>query len=151
MFFLNLNCGYEPIYQKNTEISQNLLSVSVKNIKDRPGQILRNLLINKLNPEGQRVIKKYNLIVELSESKTELGMRQDMSATRTDLQISVKYTLRDLTNSKIVLEGNKKSVSSYDVVESVYATLVAEKEARKKGIEVLSDDIFLDLAVFFRK
>ena len=146
-----LSCGYKPIHQKNLQVSEDLLSISVKNIKDRPGQILKNSLINKLNPEGQRTIKKYNLIVELSESKTELGIRKDMSATRTDLEISVKYILRDIENSNILLEGNKKSVSSYDVVESVYATLVAEKEARKNGINVLSDDIFTDLAIFFKK
>ncbi len=145
------NCGYEPIYQKNLETSQDLLSVSVKNIKDRSGQILRNSLINKLNPEGKREIKKYNLIIELSESKTELGVRKDMSATRTDLEISIKYILRDIENSNIILQGNKKSISSYDVVESVYATLIAEKDARKKGIEILSDDIYTDLTIFFKK
>ena len=88
IFSLFSNCGYEPVFSKNTEVNDQLLSISVINIKDRSGQILRNSLLNKINPERERVIYKYRLIVEMSESKSSLAYRKDMSATRTDLEIS---------------------------------------------------------------
>ena len=56
LLFFN-NCGYTPVYSnKNNE---DLIAISVKNIKDRSGQILRNSLLNQLNPEKERVIIKY--------------------------------------------------------------------------------------------
>ena len=150
VFFIFTSCGYEPIYSKNANTNKELLSISVQNIKNRPGQILRNTLLNKLNPERERVITKYRLIVEISESKTSLAYRRDMSATRTDLKITANYLLKDIKNGEILLKQEAKSISSFDVVESVYATLIAEKDVREKNLKVISNDIYTNLVIFFK-
>ena len=144
------SCGYEPVYSKKDDLNPELYSISVKNIKDRSGHILRNSLLNKLNPEGKRVVLKYRLSVEITESKEELAYRKDMAATRSDLEINVKYKLNKLNDGDLMLDEEIKSISSYDVVESVYATLVAEKDAREKSLEILSDDIYTNLVIFFK-
>ena len=102
VFFIFTGCGYESIYSKNVYKNKDLLSISVKNIKDRSGQILRNSLLNNLNPDRERVIKKYKLIVEISESKSSLAFRRDMSATRTDLEITAKYSLDDIKKGETI-------------------------------------------------
>ena len=150
VFFIFTSCGYEPIYSKNPTTNKELLSISVQNIKNRPGQILRNTLLNQLNPERERVITKYRLIVEISESKTSLAYRRDMSATRTDLKITANYLLKDIKNGEILLKQEAKSISSFDVVESVYATLIAEKDVREKNLKVISNDIYTNLVIFFK-
>ena len=145
------SCGYEPIYSKNINTNKELLSISIKNIKNRPGQILRNTLLNQLNPERERVIIKYRLIIKISESRTDLGYRRDMSATRADLEVIAKYFLKNAKNDEIILKEDVKSISSFDVVESVYATLVAEKDAREKSLKIISDNIYTNLVIFFKK
>ena len=150
VFFIFTSCGYEPIYSKNANTNKELLSISVQNIKNRPGQILRNSLLNQLNPERERVITKYRLIVEISESKSSLAYRKDMSATRTDLEVTVNYLLKDIKNGQILLKQDVKSISSFDVVESVYATLIAEKDVREKNLKVISNDIYTNLVIFFK-
>ena len=150
VFFIFTSCGYEPIYSKNANTNKELLSISVQNIKNRPGQILRNTLLNQLNPKRERVITKYRLIVEISESKSSLAYRKDMSATRTDLNVTAKYLLKDIKNGKILLKQEAKSISSFDVVESVYATLIAEKDVREKNLKVISNDIYTNLVIFFK-
>ena len=147
---MSSSCGYEPIYSKNINTNKELLSISIKNIKNRPGQILRNTLLNQLNPEGERVIIKYRLIIKISENKTNLAYRRDMSATRQDLEVTAKYLLKNAKNEEILLKRETNSISSYDVVESVYATLIAENDARKKNLEVISDDIYTNLVIFFK-
>ena len=152
IFFLILsNCGYEPIYSKNVNRDKDLLSVSVKNIKNRSGQILRNTLLNQINPERERAIIKYRLGIKISESKTNLAYRRDMSATRQDLEVIAKYVLTNVKTNEIVLKEETKSISSYDVVESVYATLIAEKDARERNLEVIGDEIYINLVIFFKK
>ena len=141
LFFL-FSCGYEPIHSKKIKTNPELYSISVKNIKDRSGQILKNSLVNSLNPDGIRVITKYRLFVEISESKSSLAYRKDMSATRTDLQSTAKYLLRGAENANIVLKDEVTSITSFDVVESVYANFVAEKDAREKTLKIISDDIY---------
>ena len=151
VFFMFSSCGYEPIYSKNININKELLSISINNIKNRSGQILRNTLLNQLNPERERVIIKYRLIIEISESRTDLGYRRDMSATRADLEVTAKYFLKNAKNDEIILKEEVKSISSFDVVESVYATLVAEKDAREKSLKIISDNIYTNLVIFFKK
>jgi len=150
VFYIFTSCGYEPIYSKNPNTNKELLSISVQNIKNRSGQILRNTLLNKLNPERERVITKYRLIVEISESKSSLAYRRDMSATRTDLKVTANYLLKDIKNGEILLKQEAKSISSFDVVESVYATLIAEKDVREKNLKVISNDIYTNLVIFFK-
>ena len=150
VFFIFTSCGYEPIYSKNVNTNKELLSISVQNIKNRSGQILRNTLLNQLNPERERVITKYRLIVEIFESKSSLAYRKDMSATRTDLKITANYLLKDIKNGEILLKQEAKSISSFDVVESVYATLIAEKDVREKNLKVISNDIYTNLVIFFK-
>ena len=150
VFFIFTSCGYEPIYSKNANRNKELLSISVQNIKNRPGQILRNTLLNQLNPERERVITKYRLIVEIFESKSSLAYRKDMSATRTDLKVTANYLLKDIKNGEILLKQEAKSISSFDVVESVYATLIAEKDVREKNLKVISNDIYTNLVIFFK-
>ena len=150
VFFIFTSCGYEPIYSKNANTNKELLSISVQNIKNRPGQILRNTLLNQLNPKRERVITKYRLIVEISESRTDLAYRKDMSSTRADLEVTANYLLKDIKKGEILLKQDVKSISSFDVVESVYATLIAEKDVREKNLKVISNDIYTNLVFFFR-
>ena len=150
VFYIFTSCGYEPIYSKNINTNKELLSISVQNIKNRSGQILRNSLLNQLNPERERVITKYRLIVEIFESKSSLAYRRDMSATRTDLKVTANYLLEDIKNGEILLKQEAKSISSFDVVESVYATLIAEKDVREKNLKVISNDIYTNLVIFFK-
>ena len=147
LLFFN-NCGYTPVYSKKN--NEDLIAISVKNIKNRPGQILRNSLMNKINPENKRVITKYRLTIEISESQSNLAYRQDMSATRTDLEIDAKYILTNIKNGNILIDSSTKSISSFDVVESVYATIIAEKDAREKSLQDISDQIYTTLIIFFK-
>ena len=149
-FFIITSCGYQPIYSKNINTNDDLLSISVSNIKDRSGQILRNFLTNELNPENKRVITKYRLTVEIFESRTDLGYRRDMSATRSDLKNTAKYNLLDVKKGKVIIKNESNSISSFDIVDSVYATNVAEKDARKKNLQVISDNIITNLVVYFK-
>ena len=73
-----------------------------------------------------------------------------MSATRTDLNVNVKYKLTNIKDGRIVYESESNSISSFDVVESVYATLIAEKDAKEKSLKVLSEDIYTNLAIYFK-
>ena len=87
--------------------------------------------------------------MEFNENKEGLGYRKDMSATRTNLVINVNYNLKNINDGETILKGSTKAISSYDVVESIYATIIAEKDARIKGLKIISDTIVNELAIYF--
>ena len=148
LFFFS-NRGFEPIYSSHNKNNEELLHISVKNIKDRSGQILKNDLAKKLNPQNKKKITKYYLFVDLVENIEEMGIRKDMSATRANLVINVNYNLKKINDGETILKGSTKAISSYDVVESIYATIIAEKDARIKGLKTISDTIVNELAIYF--
>ena len=143
------NCGFEPIYSSHNKSNEELLHISVKNIKDRAGQILKNDLSKKLNPQNKKTITKYYLFVDLSENIEETGIRKDMSATRANLKINAEYKLLTVKDAEIILKSSIEALSSYDIVESIYATIIAEKDARNKGLKIISDSIINELAIYF--
>ena len=143
------NCGYKPIYSTTNKNSDEFLYIKIKNIEDRSGQILKNELFKQLNPENKRSLTKYHLSIKIGEDSEALAYRKDMSATRTNLKITAKYSLRSIKNGNIIFESTTESISSYDIVESIYATIIAEKDARKKALKIISDTIINELAIFF--
>lgn len=143
------NCGFEPIYSSHNKSNEELLHISVKNIKDRPGQILKNDLSKKLNPQNKKKITKYYLFVDLAENVEETGIRKDMSATRANLRITAKYKLQKIKDGEIILNSSIEALSSYDIVQSIYATIIAEKDARNKGLKIINDSIINELAIYF--
>ena len=151
LFFLIFvtNCGYEPIYSKKNIQSNELSLIQVKNIKDRPGQILRNNLIDIFNSADQKKRPRYLLEVNLTEGIQEIGYRKDLSATRSNLSITADYRLKNIKKEEIIYKGQALAISSYDIVESLYATMIAEKDARNKGLKIITDTIATDLAIFF--
>ena len=76
LILLLSNCGYTPIYSNSNFKNKELQAISVKNIKDRSGQILKANLSDQLNPEGKKTLAKYYLEVKLSEGKESLGYRK---------------------------------------------------------------------------
>ena len=73
-----------------------------------------------------------------------------MSATRSDLKNTAKYNLLDVKKGKVIIENELNSISSFDIVDSVYATNIAEKDARKKNLQVISDNIITNLVIYFK-
>ena len=147
--FFFYNCGFEPIYSYHNKNNEELLHISVKNIKDRSGQILKNDLSKKLNPQNKKTITKYYLFVDLTENIEEIGIRIDMSATRANLRINAEYRLQTVKDGEIILKSSTEALSSYDIVESIYATIIAEKDARNKGLKIINDSIINELAIYF--
>lgn len=148
-------CSVQPLYVKRSDAAtspvQDLSNVYIVPLSDRNGQILHNLLRDRLNPQGQPAKPTYLLRVIVSEETRELAIRRDETATRADLKILATYTLTQGKNDEIVLQGDVRTVASYNILESQFATYSAEQDARKRGLRELSDKIRTRLGRFFVK
>ena len=91
-------CGFKPIYGSAGEsnISVELATIQVGLIKDRIGQQLRNLLLDRINPGGSPEKPSYRLSIQLSESKQELAIKKSEVSTRANLTFTAKFQLQGL-------------------------------------------------------
>lgn len=149
---LTAGCGFQPLYGggKKGQASTELASISIQPIADRMGQLLRNELLDLINPYGTPSRPLYRLDITMVESKSELAVKKSEIATRANLRIMASYVLYDQNTGLSVFSGNSAVVGSYNVLDSEYATLVAENNARSRVIPEIARDIQTRLSAYFR-
>ena len=158
--FLLGGCGFQPMYQKHDAsdaVVDDLAQIEILNPidpdkhDDRMGQKVKNLLLDRLNPKGRPRDPFYTLILSIRVTKSELGLRITEEATRAKLSVSVDYTLNEKKTDAVLFRENARSVNSYNIVDSDYATLSAETNAKNRGAREVADLIKLQLGIFFER
>lgn len=118
-------------------------------IPDRSGQILRNFLMDRLYKEGYPAHPSYTLKIEkLSESKGELDITKSAEATRAQLTIRTQMVLLDQKGEE-VLRRPLSSITSYNVLQSEFATRVTEENARNNAISDIARQVELVFSLYF--
>lgn len=148
-------CGFRPLYGthgvQRASVQADMGDIEISQIANRNGQILRNALIDKITPNGQPTNAAYQLSIKLGESKVPLGIRKDATATRANMTQTAAYVLIDRSSSVAVDRGTVQAITSYDIVNSDFGTIMAERDARKRGIDLLADSITLRVALYFNR
>lgn len=126
-----------------------LATVEVAPIADRSGQLLRNELNALLTPRGRPADPRYRLHVKVSESTTLLALARTGLASRADLTINAQYELSDARSRETLLSDRALVTSSYNVIDSDYATLAAENASRTRTLNRIAQSIRSRLGAFF--
>ena len=145
-------CGFEPLYGRvgDASIVDEFARIRILPISNRAGQILRNNLIDGLQPRGEPERAAYRLAIELVEP-----LPQDLGISRTDAVVRYSYTayatcrLFDAAGTEI-WQGRASSSTSYEVSNSQFATLAGQSAARERVMEEIAIDVKAQLASVFR-
>ena len=144
-------CGFRPMYGSGggeaPVLRQELASVFVETIPERSGQLLRNRLIEQLGFGNDPAAPRYTLNVQLSESTSSLGIREDATSSYGRLSISARYVLKDTTTGKAILTDTTRAFSGFTIVDSEYAALTAQRDARQKLLQQLAELLARRVAV----
>jgi len=148
-------CGFHPLYAHHSQsgFDADLASIRVNTISDRQGQLLAITLRDGLNPRGARVDTRYTLDVELSAERQDIGLRPDGTASRSQITMTAKFTLKDAkaADKPALLQGTTHSVSSFDILNDNYATVVAQHSAEERTVHDIGDDILMRLELYVSK
>jgi len=137
-------CGFQPLYGKSFDAYApvEFAAIKVKPIRNRIGQQLHNHLLSLLNPGGRPKKLRYVLAATVFESISSLGVKKNTFATRANLTLRVNY----ISGGETVLSGNETIIVSYNILDSDFATLIAEKDARARAVRELALAIRTHLA-----
>ena len=144
-------CGFRSLYGTDAtrDAPGDLATIEVNPIADRLGHQLRNNLLDLLNPRGRPANPRYLLTVRLDQSTQRLAIEKDAFATRANLRLRANFSLDDPDSRETMLTGRILVVSSYNVLDSEFATLMAEKDAKARAAREIAHDIRTRLAAFF--
>lgn len=148
-------CGFRPLYGDQGVAgggaAAKLETVAISTIPDRPGQILRNLLIDRFYHNDRPASTPYRLDARIVATEQKLSLRQDATAERAQLVLNVPFRLIDNTTGRTLFEGNSRSFLPYNVLEERYAGVAALDNAYTRGLTEISDDITARVAMFLAK
>ncbi|UUX47947.1 LPS assembly lipoprotein LptE [Nisaea acidiphila] len=125
--------------------------IKISPIPDRAGQLLRNSLRDKLTPRGVPSQPRYRLDIGLNETRTNLVILKDATSTYSKLRMVATFALVDLQTGKPVQRGQSESTTTFNRVDSDFADLAAEKDARRRAADEISEDIRLRLGLYFNR
>src|SRR5579871_5815514 len=151
-------CGFQPIYMPTASgqagvAQRELAAVSVNLIPDRPGQLLRQALQDRLEMADGSAPRHYDLSVAFWISGEGIAIQPDNNATRIRAIGTASWTLiaQDPGRTKLT-SGSAKAVDAYNVLDTQYFALDLENEAVQRRLaDAIADQITLQLAVYFRK
>lgn len=142
-------CGFRPLYGGSSDSSfvrdNPLKGVSIDLIENREGQILRNFLIDRFQPDGT---KRYRLTTDLDISEQDLGLAFDATTTRSRVVVNAAFSLQYQGGT---YEFVSRSAGSYSTVLSDYGTLVARQDATERSLREIADDAKVRLVAFLTK
>lgn len=143
-------CGFTPLYAiADTADKPALTRVHVAEIVS--SEAATRILAEEFNWRTARESEeaRYDLYVNVREQSQQLAVQIDDSVTRYNYRLNGSYRLVDRSSGKETT-GRANAVVSFNVVNSQYSTLFAEKSAREKAartlVEQIERDILLGLA-----
>ena len=148
-------CGFHPVYGSSGAVAgaaDELTAVDVSLIPERPGQLLRQALQQRLTGTGFNAsAKRYQLVVSLGILAASVGEQQDSSITRIRQLGTANWTLKRLDpGQSFVASGVARTLDGVNVIDEQYfASDVAAETANRRIADNLADEITLQLATYF--
>lgn len=146
-------CGFEPLYATGTNsanIPAALQRVEVLPLKDRNGQLLQTALQRRLNAGAESQAADYSLDIAMRENVQGFGIRGDAAPTRQRVRMIADYRLINKQTDTEIFSGSTISDTTIDIVDSEYATFIAEESAGEKNAQIVAERILSRLALYFR-
>jgi LPS-assembly lipoprotein len=139
-------CNLQPVYSNGSQgAAQTLLSgVEVAPIPDRAGYLVRNRLVDRMQPSGNPTMK---LEVALDDDIIGFGIRGDNSIIRERRTLRARYRLTDLATGKVLLDTTASADAGIDVVGSEFAVVAAESTTLERLSLNIADQIVARLAL----
>ena len=150
-------CGFQPVYMPTASgkpgvAERELAAVDVGLIPDRPGQLLRQALQERLASDAGQS-HRYDLKVAYYIAGEAIGIQIDTSASRIRFTGSASWTLtaRDAGRTQLT-SGSAHALDGLNVFDSQYFAADMENSVVQKRLaEAIADQVALQLAVWFRK
>jgi len=151
-------CGFQPVYMRTASdragpAQRELAAINVNLIPDRPGQVLRQALQERLAADAGGTPHRYDLAVNFSISGEGIGIQPDNAATRIRLIGTARWSLsaRDPAQT-LITSGAARTMDGFNLLdEQLFMGDIDNEQVQRRLASELADQIMMQLAVFFRR
>lgn len=151
-------CGFQPVYMPTASgkagvAQRDLAAIQVDLIPDRPGQVLRQALQDRLEMGASGVAHLYDLSVGFSIAGEGIAIQPDSTVTRIRTIGSANWSLiaQDPGRTRLT-SGSARAVDGLNIFDAQYFAGDLENEAVTRRLaDALADQITIQLAAYFRR
>ena len=150
-------CGFRPVYAvrggASSPARRQLGLIDVALLPDRPGQLLRQALQQRLSNPGEVLAKRYELSIAYGISSDSIGVQQDSTITRIRQTGTANWSLKMLDPaSTLVTNGTARTLDGLNVIDQQYFEAdLAGEAAQRRIADAIADQITLQLASYFAR
>lgn len=148
-------CNFRPLYlaqgTTSAPVQNELAAIEIEGLEGRLGYLVRNALLNELNPATAPVPARYVLSVQLYSRADALGIQLDATITRYNMLLTAAFQLRAKERNDLLYASQVLRVSSYNVSREPYADLIASQTAERRAAQEVATEIRMLLAVQFAR
>ena len=136
-------CGFSPMYG-NGGIAAGLSDIRVETGEERVDFLLQEALLDRMG--ARHADGPYTLRTRTDLDSIGLGVGADAVVRRYAINLDVQYELFRDGDSSPVLQGSISALASYDVADSVYASVTAEQDAQARAADQAAERLTAELA-----
>lgn len=151
-------CGFEPVYMPSAGgepgvAQRELAGIYVNILPDRPGQLLRQALQQRLQGAGDTGTPEYTLSVSYWVSGAGIGIQPDAVATYIRYTGNANWTLTGRNPARThITSGYTRVMASQNVLDTQYFNADLQTDQIYRFLaQAVADQITLRLAMFFRQ
>jgi len=153
-------CGFQPMYRQDraSDAVQQFSSIDIRADKrrdytteeERLVQMVRNELLDRLQPKGAPLAPRFVLVIDARESRSAVLVTRTESVSRFNLAVGSVWQLLD-SRGGVLTYGTVNTLESYNVLRQEFANLSAETDARQRAARDIADQLRIRLALYFER
>ncbi|WP_323803854.1 LPS assembly lipoprotein LptE [Sulfitobacter litoralis] len=131
-------CGFQPVYGPGGSGTALQNAVQV----DAPDDAFSYTLVREIETRlGRADSPRYALALTVDTSQEGLAIDSEDNTTRYNLVGDVDFALRNISTGQVVTSGNVENFTGYSATGSTVATLAAERDAQKRLMVMLAEQL----------
>jgi LPS-assembly lipoprotein len=123
-------CGFTPLYAQ-PGVAGGITHIQVDVPKGRVGFLLGEDLDDALG-HAKGEAPQYRLEMVLDQARQSHGLTENSTAQRYELELTVIYTLIDISSGKVVTTGQVAGNVFYDSADQPYAGIAARQDVQDR-------------------
>lgn len=131
-------CGFQPVYAPGATGANVQNKISVQAPNNRNAFLLTQRLEERL---GRASNADYTLQYAISTSQANLAVDTEGSVTRFNLVGSARFSIIATSTGQVALSDTVTNFTGYSAAGTTVATFAAERDARKRLMILLADQI----------
>lgn len=131
-------CGFSPMYG-GAGVNSALSDIRVETGREQVDFHLQEALLDRMG--ARHAVGPYTLRTESETTRAALGVGTDAAVSRYAIGLTVDYGLFRDGDVEPVVAGSVRTEASYNVPQSVYASVAAERDATERAAQLAAERI----------